>query len=428
MTSPPGELTVDVQSKPGSQVEIRVEAPASALETAIDAALQRIARASRIPGFRPGKAPASVVERAVGWPAVKREATEHLIPDLYAQALDQAGIEAVDEPHVDLDDIERGMPVAFTVTVTIRPEVDLGDLSTLRVDENTTEVTEDQVADTLEEVRRRNADMVAVDRPSQAGDVLGARLTMRAGDQVVGGSGEERDLEIDREKLLPGMADAVIGLTAGAQRSFQLTLPDDFEREDLRGRVVDVDVQVGTVRERRLPPLDDELAKLDGNATTVGELREYYRRRLIEAAAASDSERYEIEVLEALRDRVAADIPAPMVDREIDRQLGELELRVVKAGIPFERYLALMGSSIEQLRGETRETAVRRVKIDLALDRLADVEQVEVEESAVHREEERIRGGQKLTREQRQRLHAISRLNLRRQAAVDRALELARGE
>ena len=426
--SPTEVLSVNVEPKGGSQVQIRVEAPASELEKAIDGALKRIGKQARIPGFRPGKAPLAVVERVAGWPTVRQEAIEQLVPQLYARALDQAKVEAVDEPDVDLDAVTRGEPVTFTVTVTVKPEVDLGDLSTLRVDENKTEITDEQVNETLEEVRKRNSELVEVERPSQADDVLSARMTMKAGDEVVSGADEERDLEIDREKLLPGLADAVIGLAPGAERSFQLTMPEDFQREDLRGKVVDVDIAVSKVRERKLPPLDDALAKIDGNADTVDGLRDFYRTRLVEVAAETDTERYEGEVLDALRDRVNVEIPAAMVDREVDRQLNDLEMRVVQAGIPFEQYLGLMGSSIEQLRGESRDTAVRRVKVDLALDRLADLEQLEVEESAVVREEQRIAGGQKLTRSQRQRLHEMSHVNLRRQAAIDRALEIARGE
>jgi len=422
------DLTVTVAPLEGSRVEIRVEAPTEALDAAVDAALKRIARQSRIPGFRPGKAPLAMVERAAGWPAVKQEAIEHLIPDLYSQALAKAGIEAVDEPNVDVDDVDRGKPVSFTVTVTVRPEVDLGDLTTLRVEQVTTEITEEQVEETLEEVRRRNSDLVEVERPSEAGDVLSARMTMRSGEEVVSGVDEFKDLEIDREKLLPGLADAVVGLSAGAQRSFQLTLPDDFQREDLRGKVVDVDIEVATVRERQLPPLDDDLAKLDGNAATLDALRDHYRGRLADAAATTASEAYEAEVIDALRDRVNVAIPAVMVEGEIDRQLAELERRVVKAGVPFEQYLRLMDSSIERLRGESRETAVRRVKADLALDRLAEIEQIEVEESAVTREEQRVAAGQKLTTSQRRRLHELSHVSLRRQAAIDRALEIARGD
>lgn len=428
-TTSPVDISVAVERQPDSRVQLHVEAPASELDAAVSAALRRLAGRVRLPGFRPGKAPAAMVERAVGWEAVRQEAVDALVPALYTRALEQAGVEPVDDPQLDLEPVERGQPLIFTATVTVRPDVDLGDYRSLRVDVPATEVTDEQVDEMVEELRRRHGELRDVDRPAQSGDVLRCTLVMRRGEEALTGEDEEdRDLDIDRERLLPGLADALIGLVAGAQRSFQLQLPEDFSREELRGATVDVDVSVSAVRERILPPLDDGLAALGEHGTTLEELRTHYRARLEEISAERDRESLEAAALEALRDHVTIDLPESMVEREIDRQIADLEIRLQSMGMPLDRYLEYTGSTTEKLRGERREAAVQRLRLELALDAMVEAEGIEVDEAAVVREEERLAKGRKLTAQQRRRVHQGTHLDLARRAAGERLVEIVRGE
>jgi trigger factor len=423
------DLIVDVDRKPGSIVEIRVEAPAGELDRALQSATRRLGSRLRIPGFRPGKAPAAMIERMVGWDALRQEAAEELIPSLYSRALDQAGIEPVDDPKLSLENVERGQPVKFTAAVTVRPEVDLGDYMEMRVEEERTEVTEARVDEALEEVRRRHSELVQVDRPAQSGDVLRCVLVMRRGDEILSGAdGEEREVELDRERLIPGLVDALVGLEAGAERSFPLTLPQDYPQEELRGVTAQVAARIVSVQERKLPELDDDLAKRDGNAESLDAMRQHYRALLEAAAVRDDAEAYEAAVLTAVRDRIRVDVPEAMAERELDRQVAEMEIRLAGMGMQFERYLEYTGSSVDKFRLERREVAGQRVRLELALDALAQAEQLEVDESQVEREEERIAAGRKLSAEQRRRVHAGAHIDLLRRAASERAKEIARGE
>jgi trigger factor len=426
---PVAALSVDVERKPGSQVQLRIEAPAEEVDAAITAALRRLAARVRIAGFRPGKAPPAMVERVVGWETVRQDTTEHLIPDLYRRALEQSGVEPVADPELSVEAIERDKPLAFTATVTVKPEVDLRDYLSLRVPEEKTEVTEERVDAALEEVRRRRAELVEVDRPAEAGDVLRATLAMRRGDEVLSGAdGAERDLELDREAVVPDIVDGILGLPAGASRSFEVTLPSDYPREELRGARVTVDVTVHRVRERKLPPLDDSLAQLDGHGTTLTELRDHYREALLRAAEIDDRERREQHALEALRDNARVDVPNAMTEREIERQVSELEYRLASIGIPLERYLEMSGQTLDRLRAERREAAAQRVRLDLALDALAGAEGVEVDEAQVDREARRLGEGRRLDASQRRRLHDLAARDLRRRAAVERLMEIVAGD
>jgi trigger factor len=423
------QLSVAVERRPNSQVELRIEAPATEVDAAVDHALRHLASRVRLPGFRPGKAPSHIVERAVGWPAVVREVIDEAVPSLYARALQQAGVEVVSDPErLDVGDLERGRPLTVTALVTVKPEVDLGDYTSLRVDEVHTEIGDTDVDEAVEGVRRAHAELVDVDRPVQAGDVARASLVMKRGDEVVGGEGEERDIEVDRERLLPGLADGILGLSAGEQHTLELTLPEDYGREELRGVTVSVDVSIAGVRERKLPPLDDSLAALDTHGETLEELRRYYLDQLTTYTERNDRERYEGQVLEALRDRATVEVPEVMVEREIDRQLRDMELRLAGSGLRLDKYLEYTGETMEQVREARRPAAQLRVRLELVLEALAAAEGIEIDESDVEREETAVIGERKLTPEQRRRVHTATHRDLLLRAAAQRAMQIARGE
>ena len=426
---PVSELSVDVEHQPGSQVRLRVEAPPDEVDAAIAASLRRLSSRVRVAGFRPGKAPAAIVERMLGWDAVRQETIEHLVPDLYQRALEQTGVEPVADPELDVDTVERDKPLKFTATVTVKPEVELGDYLSLRVPIENTEITDERVDETIEDLRRRHAELVEVQRPAQVGDVLRCVLVMRRGDEILSGEDSgERDLELDRETVIPEIVDGIIGLSAGEHRTFDATLPQDYRREELRGATVTIDVDVHAVRERKLPPLDDALAALDGHGSTLAELRDHQRETLVNAAAINDREMHEQRALDALRESVRVDVPEAMIEREIERQLADLEYRLSAIGIPLDKYLELSGQSVERLRGERRDAAAQRVRLELALDALAAAESLEVEESQVQREVQRIGEGRKVDAARRRRLQDIARRDLVRQAAGQRLLEIVGGD
>src|SRR3984893_4702275 len=238
MTDTPGKspskspsMTVTLERKAASQVALQVEATADEVEAAVRASVRRLAGRVRIPGFRPGKAPAAMVERAVGWETIRHETVDHLVPELYRRAVDETGVEPVGDPELDLGDLERDQPLKFTATVTVRPEVDLRDYLTLRVPMETTEITEESIDRATGEPPPRPSELADVDRAAQAGDVIRCTLVMRRGDEVLTGSdGEERELELDRELVIPAIVDGVIGLNAGEARTFQATLTHECRR------------------------------------------------------------------------------------------------------------------------------------------------------------------------------------------------------
>ncbi len=423
-------LEVGVERQPSSEVRLSVEAPAAEGERGILRAVAQLGQQVRLPGFRPGKAPAAVVERTVGWPALRQEAIDILLPELYERALRQEGLDPVTPPNVTEVTLERGEPVRFSASLVVRPEVTLGDYRAIRVPLETKPAPEEEVESTLEELRQRYAQLSDAEegRPVQAGDVVSARLTMRHGDQMVGTPAQEQTLDLQRGDLLPGMADQLIGAAVGADPvEITLTLPEDYPREELRGELVTITAELTRIQAKELPALDDNLAAIVGRGETLEELRRFVREQLAaELAAQAERDRAQ-KALEQLLAVTKVDVPEAMIQTEIDREVDEMDRSLKEAGLGLEALLSAQGKSLEQLRGEQRQGALERVRLDLALGQVAVAEGLQVSDQELDQAISSIlaKGS---TREARRRARDPLRRELLRGRARDLVLALARGE
>ncbi len=310
-------VKVDTEKKPGSQVVLSVEVDADQVLKSIDQAYSRLAPRVRIAGFRPGKAPRPMVEREIGWPALRQEALDLILPTAYNSALDEAALDPIDVPRVEVQQFERGQPMRFTATVSIKPEITL------------------------------------------------------------------TQLEVDKERLITGLAEGLMGQAVGETRDIALTLPADYPKKDLAGQNVAFRITVKSIKERRLPPLDDELAKQVGRGATFDELRQEVHDELQEAAHQSDEQRFENDVLKALDERMEAEVPEALIDREVSRRIRELETRLQEQGVKMERYLQYTNTSLDVLKAEQRPQAVQKVRLELALETVAEREGLTVSDAEV---------------------------------------------
>jgi len=422
-------LEVEVERLPAAQAKVTVTAPAEVVDRAIARALTDLSRRVRLPGFRPGKAPAAVVERAVGWDAVQQEATDLLLPDLYRRAVEQAQLDPVSQPTVAEADLERGQPFRFVASVLLRPEVTLGDYRQIRVPLEVKEVPEQDVDGTLEALRQRYAQLTdATDREVQAQDVVTAELTMRHGDQVIGTPNQVQTLDLQRGDLLPGMADQLLGARVGGDPiEITVTLPDDYAREELRGEMVVVTANVTGIQAKSLPELDDNLAAIAGRGETLEELKGFIRDELRDELAAEAEREQANKAMELLLGMTKVEVPEAMIQAEIDHQVRDLEARLAESGLALDALLAAQGRSLEQLRGERRQAAVERVRLDLALGQVAKQEALETSDLELAAALTQIlpKGTSKEARER-------AREPIRREVTIGKAnnlvLELARGD
>jgi trigger factor len=385
------ELEVNVERLAGSQARLTVEAPATEVDRAIAQALRHLGRQYRMPGFRPGKAPAAVVERAVGWDALRQHAIEDLLPEVWARAVAQSELEPVSNPDVSGVVLERGEPFRFTASVVLRPDVELGGYQRIRVPVEVPEVADEDVDGTLEALRQRYAQLEdASDREARLGDVLTAELTMRHGDEIVGTPAQVETLDLERGDLLPGMADQLLGARVGAPVEVTVTLPEEYSRPELRGEMVVISVEVKQIQAKRLPGLDDNLAAIAGQGETLADLRQYVREQLVEEGRLEAERAQEAKALDELRQVSRVEVPEVMIEAEIDRQIRDLELRLSGSGISLEQLLASDGKQLEQLRGERRQPAIERVQLELILEELARREGLQISDKELDENLRRI--------------------------------------
>ena len=385
-------VKVDTERKPGSQVVLSVEVDVDQVSRSIDQAYSRLAPRVRIAGFRPGKAPRPMVEREIGWSTLRQEALDLILPTAYNSALDEAGLDPIDVPRVEVQQFDRGQPMKFTATVSIKPEITLKDYKDIRVPRPQTEIADNDVDEAIERLRNRYAELHAVERPVQAADFLTVDThIVKSGAVLIGESQTDAQLEVDKERLIPGLADGLIGQAQGETRDIRLTLPADYPKKDLAGSDVVFRVTVKSIKERRLPPAD-ELPQLmapteagpDTPARqTLEELRHDIREELQDAASRGDEQRFENDVLKALDERMEVEVPEALIEREVNRRVRELEVRLEEQGLKMERYLQYTNTTREVLQAEQRPQAVQKVRLELALETVAEREGLVVSDAEV---------------------------------------------
>ena len=384
-------VKVETERKAGSQVVLSVEVPEDQVRSSIDRAYQRLAPRVKVAGFRPGKAPRPMVERQIGWSTLRQEAMELLLDTAYVTALNESGVKPLDDAgtQLEVEQFERGMPFRFKATLSVRPDVSLQDYHDIRVPRPRTEVTDKEVDETLERLRAGFAELHPVERPVAKGDFLTADVHMMQGGAVlVGESQTDYQFEVDPERLRPaGLAEGLIGVSQGETRDVRISLPADYPKRTLAGSEVNFRVTVKSVKERRLPPLDDELARLlarkEGDPTSLDALRGSVREDLEDAAARSDEIHFEDSVLNALNERTQVEMPEVLVERETARQIRNLELRLAEQGMRLDRYLAYTNQTLDQLKQERRAQDLKKVRIEMALEAVAEREGLTVPEAQV---------------------------------------------
>src|SRR5688572_8748585 len=244
---------------------LEIEVPPDEVDRHFATAYRHVAERTKVPGFRPGKAPRRVIDRFVGRGSVLAEAIDHLVSDAYDKALDQTDLIPIDRPEVDIDpaNLAEGQAISFTATVPVRPEVELGAYTGYPFGLETPEITDDQVSQVIDELREQQATLRPIDeRPAAAGDIGSVKFAGTiAGEPFEGGSADRLPLVIGENRMIAGWEDQLVGLGIGDTKGFDITFPDDYRVEELRGKQAHFEVELLDLRDKLLPEVDDEFAK-----------------------------------------------------------------------------------------------------------------------------------------------------------------------
>ena len=401
----------------------------------VEKATRRVARALagrvKIPGFRPGKAPFQVVERAVGREYLLEEVANELASELYEEALEETGLEPYTKASVEIVSLE---PMSLKVSVALVPEVDLGDYRAIRVEaEGDVAVTDEQVQEAVHEVQERLSEWIPVERAAEMGDQVVMDVLGKKNDETVANS-EGDEFILSEDSSPPGFSAELVGLEAGESKEFTITYPDDFPEEDVRGEEVGFTVTLGAVRERDMPPIDDDLAKSAGDYDTLEELRQTLRDKLQARLEEEARDRLGDKAIEALIAQAKVTYPAAALQHEIDDTLAAYEKRLEGQGFTLDGYLGMTGQTQDELRQEMESGAKERLVRALVLAELVKAEEIEVEDGDVAEEVDRLSSayGEQAESVKRilSRANALSTItsDLYTRKATDRLIAVATGQ
>jgi trigger factor len=378
---------------PKSRLQLEFELPPERLAKAITLAVGRLGRQTRVPGFRPGKAPRVMLERFLGPTAVIDEALEQLVDDAFREAMREQDLVPLTSPEVEVTQGEEGKPVIFKAIVQVRPEVVLGDYDHFGFTPEIKPVDETMVEQVLDELRDGQAGLEpVVGRGGEKGDyAVIAFVGTRDGVAFDGGSSERMPLILGEDRLIPGFEDHLMGAAKGDEREFDIVFPDDYQEESLRSQTAHFNVTIKELRHKALPEANDEFAKSVGKFENMAELTAELRKRLEENALDHARHDFADKIIEYAVANATVELPDVLIDQEVEVMHDELRSALARQGISEEAYLKVVTKTEEDLHAEFRPQAEKRVKTLLVLSEIAKAKGVEVPESDVDGEIERAR-------------------------------------
>ncbi|GFG84400.1 trigger factor [Mycolicibacter algericus] len=358
-----------------TRVRINVEVPFTELEPDFQRTYKQLAQQVRMPGFRPGKAPAKLIEARFGRAAVLQQVVNDALPSRYSEAVTSSELKPLGQPDIEVTKLDDGDQITFTAEVDVRPEITLPDLEQLKISVDPIEVGDDEVDAELDALRARFGTLTGVDRPAAEGDFVSIDLDATVDGEVVEGAATEGlSHEVGSGQLIEGLDDAIVGMSAGENKSFTTKLAAGPHA----GKDAEVTVTVQSVKERELPEADDEFAQLASEFDTMGELRENLTEQVSRTKRIQQAEKVREATLEALVEQVEMPLPEAVVQAHVDNALHNALHAVDHDENKFAESLAEQGSSRAEFDANTRSEAEKSVKTQLLLDALGDELEIQV--------------------------------------------------
>ncbi len=367
-----------VETLSPTRVKLTIEVPFDELGPSLDAAYKRFGRQVKVQGFRPGKVPARILDQRVGRGAILEEALQDAVTRCYAEAVRETELRVAGRPEIELSSFGDGEPLLFTATVDVRPEIELPAYDGLAVTVDEVGVTEADVDGQLGGLQDRFAVLQPAERAVQLGDYV--QIDLRAtkdGELIPGSEASGLSYEVGSDGLVPGLDRALVGLSAGEQKSFDA----EIGYGELAGTEATFDVTVTAVKVKEVPPLDDDFAATASEFDTIGELRGEIRGRMERIRKLEQAEQARDRILDTLIGMVDVPLPEAMVAEEYDWRRSRMEQQLEQAGLTLAQFVAESGRAEEDIERELREAAEQSVKAQLLLDAIGVKEQLSVTEA-----------------------------------------------
>ena len=350
---------------------------AEEFEKAIEKAYRKNVGKIAVQGFRKGKAPRQIIERYYGKEIFYEDAINIALPDAYDKAIAENGVQPVDQPEIDIKgEIVKGSDIVFTAKVTVKPEFEMGEYKGISAEKVTYRTLKKDVDAEIEKLRERNSRIVPVeDRKVKKNDIVNIDFEgFTDGVAFEGGKGENFDLTIGSGQFIPGFEDQLVGAEIGAEVEVNVTFPEEYHAEDLKGKPAMFKVKVNSIKVKELPELDDEFAKDVSEFDTLEELQKDTKEKLTNANKERAAHETEENVINAVCEATEIDIPEAMIETQIQNMIRDFDMQMRYQGMELKQYMQYTGMTMEMLKEQFKEEAGKRVKTSLVLEKVCELE------------------------------------------------------
>ncbi len=381
-------MSVQVEKLEKNMAKFTIEVSAEEFDAAVEKAYQKNKGKITLPGFRRGKAPRRMIEKMYGSGIFYEDAANALIPEEYAKAVDESDREVVSQPKVEVVQIEAGKPFIFTAEVALKPEVTLGEYKGIEVEKTEVSVSEEEVDKEVARERESNSRMIDIDdRAVQDGDMI--KLDFEGfvdGEAFAGGKGEDYPLTIGSGSFIPGFEAQLVGAEIGKDVEVNVTFPEDYQAEELRGKAAVFKCKVKEIRVKELPELDDDFAQDVSEFDTLAEYKDDIRAKLLERKTQEAKNAKQNKVVEKVVENASMEIPDAMIDEQVRRMADDFTRRIESQGLSVQQYMQYMGQTPDQMLEQMKPEALKRIQNSLVLEAVAKAEGIEISDERLEEE------------------------------------------
>ena len=375
-----------------NEIKITFTVEAERFEGAIQHVFKENAKYFTVPGFRKGKAPFNIVAKQYGVEMFYEDAFNHLLPEVYDEEIEKNKLEVVSKPEIKVLQMEKGKELIFEAVVSPRPDVELGNYKGIELKKIEYKVKAEDVKHELEHMAEHNSRMVSVeDRAVKKDDIANIDyLGTVNGVEFAGGKAEKYDLTIGSNTFIPGFEDQVIGMKIGEERDIKVTFPKEYHAEEMAGKDANFHVKLNSIKVKEMPAIDDEFAKDVSEFDTLEELKADIKKRLTDENNHKAEHEMEDKAIETVVESSKVDIPAGMIEVEIDSMEENIDQRLQYQGLNLEQYMKILGKTKKELRDEFKEEAEKNVKYKLVIDAIVKAEKIKADKKFIKEEVENM--------------------------------------
>ncbi len=384
-------MSVKVENLEKSMAKLTVEVEAAEFDKALVKAYNKTKNRFNLPGFRKGKAPMAMIEKMYGVEVFYEEAINTVLDATYPEAMKESGLEIVSRPEIAVDQIGKGQNLVYTATVAVKPEVTLGEYKGVTVEKADTTVSAKEVTERLNRELEKNARVVDVDREIKTDDTATIDFVGSVdGVEFAGGKGEDYPLTIGSGTFIPGFEDQLIGHKTGETVDVNVTFPEEYGAKDLAGKAALFKVTIKGVKEKQVPAADDEFASEVSEFDTLDEYKKDLKKTIKEEKEKQAAAANENAVVAKVVENATLEIPAPMVEMQVEQMYYDYQMRLQQQGIPMDQYLQITGLTKEKLEEQMKPSAESNIKSSLVLEAIQKQENIEASDEKVEEEFKKI--------------------------------------